>query len=739
MDLIDELASHEKKPTALCPDTPVAVFRNACVSIQYHLTPRGQVQLVMVPRHLESEMVPRRERDVSHPFVNDGGVFCSSGDAGEDNLVHLHIRGDDLPDAFIAGMSMRWSASTRNLRFVCQTVAEAESAQLIETTLQLDERLTCRHRLVLPSDARGCFVSVEVENTGQEPFVLESLTSFNLSRLSPFAPDDMPGRLALHRIRSFWSAEGRWERIPVEDLALERSWAGHSMVSEKFHQTGSMPVRRFFPFIGLEDEEAGVFWGGQVHWHGSWQMELWRRKDPFSLSGGLGDFESAHWAKSLKPGERFTAPLAWAATAAGEVADFGEAIKDQYRYGAYPESESEARLPVIFNEWCASWGNPRHDDVLRKAAILKDLGVGVFVIDDGWAEKPDGAIQFNGDWVLNRERFPEGMQSTARALREMGLTPGIWFEAEVCTRGTKAHELSGMHLERDGKTVQVGTRRFWDFRKESVKAYLREKLIDFLRENELGYLKIDYNDSIGLGVDATQPGDGLGEGLREHLDEVKNFFKEVRQSVPGLTFENCSSGGHRIEPGLVSLTSMCSFSDAHETVDIPIIAANLDRIIPACKNQIWAVLREKDDRQRLLYSLSATFIGRMCLSGDIEQLSSEALEIVGDFIRLYDLCRPLIADGRSRLVRQLGSSYRYPEGAQYLLRTAESSGRAMAVFHRFGGKTPESFEVELPGAGQWRLQQSIFDGSLSVSGNRLKIEFPQNFTGGVALLQNNRH
>lgn len=136
-----------------------------------------------------------------------------------------------------------------------------------------------------------------------------------------------------------------------------------------------------------------------------------------------------------------------------------------------------------------------------------------------------------------------------------------------------------------------------------VKAYLKEKVIDMLRDNGFKYVKIDYNDSIGLGCDDA---DGLGEGLRKNMLASQEFFKAMRDEIPGLAIENCSSGGHRLEPSMMELCDFASFSDAHECVHIPIIAAALHRVIQPSKSQIWAVLHGSDTLRRMNYSIANT-------------------------------------------------------------------------------------------------------------------------------------
>src|SRR5690606_8417426 len=123
-----------------------------------------------------------------------------------------------------------------------------------------------------------------------------------------------------------------------------------------------------------------------------------------------------------------------------------------------------------------------------------------------------------------------------------------------------------------------------------------------------GYIKVDYNENIGIGADGAE---SPGEALRQHLEGVVAFFERLRAEIPHLIIENCSSGGHRLEPTMMGLTAMSSFSDAHECPEIPIIAANLHRLMQPAQSQVWAVLRHFADLRRTLYLLAGGFLGRL--------------------------------------------------------------------------------------------------------------------------------
>jgi alpha-galactosidase len=528
------------------------------------------------------------------------------------------------------------------------------------------------------------------------------LSSFSLGGMTPYAQDDAPNRLFVHRYRSTWSAEGRLDTQGIEDLQLERSWSGHGIACERFGQVGSMPVRGFFPFVALEDREAGVLWGAQIACPGSWQMEVFRKDDFIALSGGQADREFGHWFKTLKAGETYDTPVATIGCIKGDIDQLAQRLSSAQEGSLANLPKIENELPIVVNEWCTSWGNPTQENLLALAKRLQGTPAKYLVIDDGWAERPGGGIQQNGDWIINRKAFPNGLAATCQAIRDHGLIPGIWFEFEVCNPGSKAFSLTDHHLHRDGRVLQVGSRHYWDFRDPFTFDYLTKKVIHLLRDNGLGYLKVDYNETIGFGVDGAE---SPGEGLRQHLEGMQKFFRKMREEIPDLVIENCSSGGHRLEPSMMGLCAMGSFSDAHETREIPIIAANLQRLILPRQSQIWAVLRKNDTAQRLAYSLAATFLGRMCLSGEVHDLSPAQWKLSVSAMELYRRVYPIIRDGHSTFHGETGKSWRHPQGWQAVLRTSKNGKRALLVAHTFGKAFPKSVQIPLAESG-WKIEEA---------------------------------
>ena len=693
----------------------------------------GAPQLSLHPKGL----APVKHRDFLPPDVEIRGLPARWQPVRAfslDSLVQLKCMEEHPAGGFSQGRTMRGGPSTEALRFARQKVVKKEGGTSVRTTLNHPSGLRCEHHLAWRGDTPVFSSQVSVFNAGKKPVTLEMLSSFSLGGITPYAADDAPNRIAVHRFRSAWSAEGRLDSQSIEDLHLERSWIGCSLLSERFGQVGSMPVRGFFPFAAIEDRETGVLWGAQLACPGSWQMEVFRRDDFVALSGGLADREFGHWFKTLQPGERFETPTAALACVRGNLDQLCQRITSEQERPLATLPKIERELPIVVNEWCTSWGNPTQENLMALAKRLQATPAKYLVIDDGWAERPGNGIQQNGDWIINQKAFPDGLAATCKAIRDLGLIPGIWFEFEACNPGSKAFALTDHHLHRDGRVLQVGSRRFWDFRDPFTFDYLTKKVIHLLRDNSLGYLKVDYNDTIGFGVDGAE---SSGEALRQHIEGVQKFFRKLREELPELVIENCSSGGHRLEPSMMALCAMGSFSDAHETREIPIIAANLQRLILPRQSQIWAVLRKEDNTQRLAYSLAATFLGRMCLSGELHDLSPAQWKLVVSAMELYRRVCPIIRNGHSIFHGQIGKSWRHPQGWQAVLRTSTRGNRALIVAHTFGKPFPKTAEIPLPGAG-WQADETWPPNAglkTSLTGRSLHLELTGEFRASIISLR----
>lgn len=326
-----------------------------------------------------------------------------------ESLIQYKLTGDIYNEAYAGGCSMRNGESVRKLKFSEQT-DEFVGEQLQVNTIMMDEdghRLI--HHLVWLKNMPYVRISCTFENQSKTNCCLEMFESFSLGGLSPYMQGDGNGTLWLHRVRSVWSQEGRHEAIPVEDLQLEPAWDPHAVRCERFGQAGSMPVNRFFPFAAIEDRKNHVFWGAQIAHPASWQMEVYRKDNGLALSGGLADRELGHWMKNVEPGKNFTTPEAIVSTAHTDSFDIftGRLTTAGLVEGFLKAPESEQDLPIVFNEYCTTWGNPSHENICEIVDAIKGKGFKYFVIDCGWYK--ENGIRGISEWAtmkFQRNYFP---------------------------------------------------------------------------------------------------------------------------------------------------------------------------------------------------------------------------------------------------------------------------------------------------------------------------------------------
>ncbi len=612
-----------------------------------------------------------------------------------ENLVQLHISGDTYNEAYAGGISMRNGESVRRMLFEKQEKEEKDGSICIHTFLRDERGYRTEHILTHVKDAPYVVIKCVFCNESHEKVSLEMFESFSLGGLTPYEDNDSPEALELIRIRSVWSSEGKVDRRSAEELLLETAWSPHAVRCERYGQAGSLPVNHWFPFGAVYDKKNKVWWGAEIAHNASWQMEFYRKDDGLGFSGGLADRELGHWMKTIAPGESFETPEAVVSTACTDSLDDFTARLTRYGLDRWTEglaeNPQENELPLIFNEYCTTWGNPSHENINEILKAIKGRGFSYFVIDCGWY-KQEG-IPWDrgmGDYEVSPILFPDGLQKTVDMIREEGYVPGIWFEIENVAENAKAYQQTEHLLKKDGNVLTTYFRRFWDMRDPWVQDYLREKVIGTLKKYGFGYMKMDCNETIGIGCDGAE---SLGEGLRSDIEAATDFIREIKREVPGIILENCASGGHRLEPLMMSLCSMASFSDAHECPEIPLIAAGLHRVIHPVQSQIWAVIRKTDSVQRIAYSLSAAMLGRLCLSGDVTDLKKEQWDILQEGLDFYKKAVPAIRDGRSHIYGSETGSIRHPKGWQAVVREAENC--MLAVIHTFDSELPDKIQIPI--------------------------------------------
>ena len=590
--------------------------------------------------------------------------------------VHIALSGDGISNDFSPGNTLRNSDTAFSLKFKGAKYEEQSGKQILIAAFENDKGLVARQ--VYSCTGAGYLETyTELENRGDN-VIVEALPSFNMARISPFERFDDPNDIVIHRLLSNWSGEGKLYSVSAADIAFEASWSGLGVRTMRISQTGTMPARGYLPFISVEDKKNGVCWAAETEAPASWTIEAVFRNNAISVGGGKGDFLSAHWRKTLKTGETEKTNKAYITVTKGSLENAAARLARHFD-DTDEIKDVERDLPVLYNEYCYTWGKPEAKTLEKMLPEIAALGCKYFVIDDGWFYNVYNDKRYViGDWNVNKEYYPEGLKAFADKVRSYGMIPGVWYEFEGVSEHSDVYrDHPDWLLTRDGKIINNGGRAFLDFRKEEVLNYLREKVIKNLVNCGIGYMKVDYNSNAGFGADGAE---SYGEAIRQHIDAVLAFFEEIKRSVPSLVLEICSSGGMRHEPRFLSLGDMCSFSDAHENAGGVPVAMNLHRFIPPRKLQIWATIRDDYNADDVKFTVAKAMLGRICFSGNLGNKPQEIIDILKESVSFYEKLKPTIANGETITIENGGiSTYLFTKGSPYLVRRS-ADGKKKIVY-----------------------------------------------------------
>jgi alpha-galactosidase len=488
--------------------------------------------------------------------------------------------------------------------------------------------------------------SVEVINEGGEPVGIENVFSAVINGIGIGADRPWDERLWVHLPFSSWYTEGQWRRRrlweynmrsvkPFVDKPLRFGLNALAVT-----QTGSWSSLTHLPMAMLEDEDLDTTWFWQIEHNGSWNWEIGETWEGFLYVGIGGPNEiKNHWWKQLQPGESFTTvPVAVGVTHGG----FQQAVQHltQYRRTIIAPHPDNRTLPVIFNDYMnCLWADPTTEKELPLIDAAARAGAEYFVIDAGWFVPPgDQWSSGVGIWQADDVRFPGGLSSLMDRIRAAGMIPGLWLEIEVAsTHSALKDRPDSWFFCRHGKRIIDNGRWFLDFRNPEVVAYVDDVIDRLVRDFGIGYIKNDYNTTTkqGTDLDADSPGDGL----LEHNRAFVAWIDALHKRHPHLVFENCGSGGLRMDYALLSRAQLQSFSDQSDYRCNPSIVPG---VLAACLPEqlaVWSYPINDRDPEEAVFNMVNAMLSRIHLSGRIAELKEETFSRVQEGIAVYKTYR----------------------------------------------------------------------------------------------------
>jgi alpha-galactosidase len=389
-------------------------------------------------------------------------------------------------------------------------------------------------------------------------------------------------------------------------------------------------------------EASGEVWGIHVGFSGNHVSYLERMTSGKTLLGG---------GELLLPGEvvlerdeSYTTPWIYGSWGRGldeQAARFHEWLR------ARPQHPRTVR-PVTLNVWEAVYFDHRLEPLLELAEHAAAAGVERYVLDDGWFAGRRSDDAGLGDWVVDTDVWPEGLHPLVDRVRELGMQFGLWFEPEMVNPDSDLARAHPEWILQTGGRLPLAQRQQQVLNLAIPEAYdhILEAISVLVDEYRLDYVKWDHNrDLVDAGSTAT-----LKAGVSAQTHAVYRLLAELKFRHPHLEIESCSSGGARVDFGVLEYTDRVWASDCIDPLERQGILRWTGQLLPPelVGSHIGSARSHTTGRRHdLSFRASTALFGHFGVEWNIAKASENDRTEVAEWIALHKRFRALIHSGRT--------------------------------------------------------------------------------------------
>ena len=566
----------------------------------------------------------------------------SAPDGGGDNRLKLAV-----------------SAAGLKLRFVCAYMLDMLDDKRRPMTLLAIVQRDAKGEgplvtSVFESDAGTSAVRTYTRLKSDEPYPVEAVSSMNAT-LPMEAAKFSTSEAQIYWGESSWDLENAWQRAPLRATTLhdrnQKINPGMSSARLARRSTSTWSTGEFEP-IGIVESggrsgELGEFsFAWQIEHNGAWEWEIGEDDPGLRVSAYGPEYDDHQWFTMLGSSDAFCSVPVSFVICAGDwqqaVAEMTVQRRSLYRAKALQmgrlDAAQKSRGLIIYNDYMNTlWGDPRIEKELPLVEGAAKVGADIFCIDAGWYDSEDGGWwDMVGEWEPSNNRFGNvRFAGLVHDIQSHGMGVGLWLEPEVIgVRSPLAKELpDSAFFCRHGHRIADQGRYHLDFRSPEARAHATATVDRLIDEFDVRYFKFDYNTTPGAGTDVNT--DSIGEGLLEHCRAVQSWIEEIRAKHPDVMIENCGSGAMRADYAMLSRLDIQSTSDQSDPVVYAAIAAGAGMSVLPEQQGNWAYAQQEMDDETAAFTLSAGILGRLYLSGFINRMDDQRLELVRDAMALH--------------------------------------------------------------------------------------------------------
>ena len=419
------------------------------------------------------------------------------------------------------------------------------------------------------------------------------------------------------------------------------------------------------PFIILCDrgasEDSGPCYGMMMVYSGNHKTEVELDQfDGVRAVMGLND-ERFRW--ELMPGTSFCTPeviLTYADGLTQMSHNYHRVIQNNVVRGEY----KLAHRPILVNNWEATYFDFTESKLLDIAERAKDLGIDMFVLDDGWFRNRNDDNAGLGDWTPDSRKLPDGLDGLADKITDMGLKFGLWIEPEMVSEDSdlyRAHP--DWALTAPGRAPMMARNQLvLDMSRRDVRDYLFNAISSLLKNRNITYIKWDFNRPLSDVYSNAVPAERQGEVPHRYYLGLYELYERLTSAFPHVLFEGCAGGGGRFDAGILYYSPQIWCSDNTDPISRLRIQYGTSFGYPqtTVSAHVSASPNHQTGRKTPLSTRGVVAMtGAFGYELDLTRLTEEECDEIREQIRTYRDFESVIRGGRQYRLSSLEDGSRY--------------------------------------------------------------------------------
>ncbi|WP_282801104.1 alpha-galactosidase [Secundilactobacillus kimchicus] len=373
--------------------------------------------------------------------------------------------------------------------------------------------------------------------------------------------------------------------------------------------------------------------------------------DQYNTSRVLIGINPDEFCWNLAPGSFFQTPEAIISYTSDGMNQLSQQMAVFYsKHLVNPRFTNEDR-PVLINNWEATYFDFSESKLMKIVNQAHQLGIEMFVLDDGWFGHRDDDTTSLGDWFADKKKFPNGIEHFSQQVHDLGMKFGLWFEPEMISIDSELYRNHPEWMIHDPKSTPTPGRHQFvlDMSRPEVIDYLFNLMGHIIESAKLDYIKWDMNRAITEMFSSQLTKNQQLEMPHRYILGVYKLYDRLTTAYPSVLFESCASGGGRFDLGLMYYAPQAWTSDDTDAAERMLIQFGTSYGYPQSMMgaHVSAVPNDQTGRITSLKTRGdVAFFGDFGYELDITQMTPRALSQIKKQVTFYKQYRRLFQFGK---------------------------------------------------------------------------------------------